>query len=365
MEETSTTTCRLLSGICRENDKRKDLIHYKVTDPSDHPLNSTPGTLRYGASKIQGKVWITFKRNMNIKLVRPLLISSFTTIDGRGVDVHIADNACLMIYKATNIIIHGIRVHHCRPQAPGMVMGPDGKIISLGQVDGDAIRLVSASKIWIDHNTLYDCQDGLLDVTRGSTDITISNNWFREQNKVMLLGHDDGFVRDKNMKVTVVYNYFGPNCHQRMPRIRHGYAHVANNMYMGWVQYAIGGSMEPSLKSQSNLFIAPVTGKKEVTWRKSSNRIGDTWEFYSVGDAFENGASFMETKGGQVTKSNYSPKQNFKVVDAKYIRSLTSSSGVLQCSKTSAQYAELKFVKKICFTLVILISERLIFTIYL
>jgi len=33
---------------------------------------------------------------------------------------------------------------------------------------------------------------------------------------------------------------------------------------MGWVQYAIGGSMEPSLKSQSNLFIAPATGKKEV-----------------------------------------------------------------------------------------------------
>jgi len=33
---------------------------------------------------------------------------------------------------------------------------------------------------------------------------------------------------------------------------------------MGWVQYAIGESMEPSLKSQSNLFIAPATGKKEV-----------------------------------------------------------------------------------------------------
>jgi len=35
-----------------------------------------------------------------------------------------------------------------------------------------------------------------------------------------------------------------------------------------------------------------------VTWRKSGNGIGDTWEFYSVGDAFENGASFVETKGG-------------------------------------------------------------------
>ncbi|XP_004514339.1 probable pectate lyase 4 [Cicer arietinum] len=312
----------------------KDLVHYKVTDPSDHPLNPQPGTLRYGASNIQSKVWITFQRDMNIRLEKPLLISSFTTIDGRGVNVHIANNACLMIYKATNIIIHGIRIHHCRPQAPGMVMGPNGKIISLGQVDGDAIRLVSASKIWIDHNTLYDSQDGLLDVTRGSTDVTISNNWFREQDKVMLLGHDDGFIRDKNMKVTVVYNYFGPNCRQRMPRIRHGYAYVANNLYMGWTQYAIGGSSGPSLKSQSNLFIAP-TENKEVTWRKSSNGIGDTWKFYSVGDAFENGASFIDTKGGQVKKPNYSHEQDFEVVDSKYVRSLTSSSGVLQCSKTS------------------------------
>ena len=76
-----------------------DLIHYKVTDPSDRPLNPKPGTLRYGTSKIQGKVWITFQRDMNINFVRPLLISSFTTIDGRGVDVYITDNACLMIYK--------------------------------------------------------------------------------------------------------------------------------------------------------------------------------------------------------------------------------------------------------------------------
>jgi pectate lyase len=67
------------------NNIGNDLIHYKVTDPSDDPLNPTPGTLRYGASKIQGKDWITFQKDMNIKLMKPLLISSFTTIDGRGV----------------------------------------------------------------------------------------------------------------------------------------------------------------------------------------------------------------------------------------------------------------------------------------
>ena len=97
-------------------------------------------------------------------------------------------------------------------------MGPEGKLRSLGPVDGDAIRLVTVSKIWIDHNTFYKCDDGLLDVTLGSTDITISNNRFRHQDKVMLLRHDDGYLRDQDMKVTIIYNHFGPNCSQRMPR---------------------------------------------------------------------------------------------------------------------------------------------------
>jgi hypothetical protein len=47
-------------------------------------------------------------------------------------------------------------------------------------------------------------------------------------------------------------------------RIRYGYAHVVNNLYQGWMQYAIGGSMNPSVKSQANLFIAPKAGNKEV-----------------------------------------------------------------------------------------------------
>ncbi|KAK4262216.1 hypothetical protein QN277_027799 [Acacia crassicarpa] len=313
----------------------KDLVHYKVTDPSDDPINPKPGTLRYGASIIQSRVWITFQRDMHIKLLKPLLVSSFTAIDGRGINVHISHNACLMIYKSTNIIIHGIRIHHCKAQPAGMVMGPEGKVIQVGQVDGDAIRLVSASNVWIDHNTLYDCQDGLLDVTRGSTNVTISNNWFRNQDKVMLLGHDDGYDRDKNMKVTVVYNHFGPNCNQRMPRIRFGYAHVANNLYQGWMQYAIGGSMGPSLKSEANLFIAPTSGNKEVTWRKESNGNMGKWEFHSVGDVFENGACFTATKGGRVPTPYYNSQQIFKVADAKYVRALTRSSGALRCSKTS------------------------------
>ena len=50
----------------------------------------------------------------------------------------------------------------------------------------------------------------------------------------------------------------------KLCRIRFGYAHVVNNLYQGWMQYAIGGSMNPSVKSQANLFIAPKLGNKEV-----------------------------------------------------------------------------------------------------
>ncbi|KAK3225873.1 hypothetical protein Dsin_005735 [Dipteronia sinensis] len=195
--------------------------------------------------------------------------------------VGFAGVACFLIYKASEVIIHGLYIHHCRAEQQSSVMGPNGKIMQLGKVDGDAIRLVSASKVWIDHNTLYECEDGLIDIIRGSTDVTISNNWLRNQDKVMLLGHDDGYIRDTNMKVTVAFNHFGPNCNQRMPRFRHGFAHVANNLYQGWTQYAIGGSMSPSIKSQSNLFIAPKSGNKEVIWRLGSH--GSSWKFDSGG----------------------------------------------------------------------------------
>nr|KJB67544.1 hypothetical protein B456_010G197200 [Gossypium raimondii] len=283
----------------------KDVVKYKVIDPSDDPLSPKLGTLRYGTTMIKGEVWITFKNSMTITLQRPLLLSSFTAIDGRGVDVHITGAGCLLVYQATDIIIHGLRIHHCKAQPPSTVIGPNAKVIPLGQMDGDAIRLVTARKVWIDHNTL-------------------------NQDKVMLLGHDDGHLRDKNMKVTVIFNHFGPNCNQRI--VRHGYAHEANNFYQGWEQYAIGGSMSPSIKSEANFFVAPNdVGNKEVTWRKGEKGL---WKFYSVGDVFKNGASLNKQTGVGGAKPKYNQEQNFKVVDAGSVKKLTSESGVLRCSRS-------------------------------
>lgn len=56
-------------------------------------------------------------------------------------------------------------------------------------------------------------------------------------------------------------------------------------------------------------------------------------EIYSVGDVFENGASFRETGSGGA-KLPYTNEQ-FQVADARFVRSLTSSAGALQCTRSS------------------------------
>ncbi|XP_074566485.1 putative pectate lyase 2 [Curcuma longa] len=315
----------------------RGLRRYTVTDPSDDPVSPRPGTLRYGATVLPGKVWITFQGSMQIKLVRPLLVKNFTTIDGRGADVHVAYGAGILLYQVSNVIVHGIQVHHIRAQAAGPVMDPLGELIEMGGEDGDAIRLVSSSKVWVDHTTLYSCEDGLLDVTHGSNAVTVSNTWFREHDKVMLLGHNDDFVQDKTMQVTVAFNRFGPNCNQRMPRIRYGYAHLANNLYDGWLEYAVGGSTHPIILSQGNLYVATPGGTKKATLRMDAGGVramSASWKWRSVNDAFVNGAFFRQTGTGPV-RPPYGRKQRFRVARAKAVRALTRDAGALGCSASN------------------------------
>ncbi|KAH9297707.1 hypothetical protein KI387_029389, partial [Taxus chinensis] len=189
---------------------------YTVISSEDDAVNPKPGTLRYGVT-LHGRVWIVFGRNMNIVLKMPLVIGSYKTIDGRGAQVDISSGACLLIHEVQNVIIHGLNIHLCKSTDPGYVVWSDSTIQHLGKADGDGISIKSSRHIWIDHNTLSTCDDGLIDVTLGSTYVTISNNWFKHHNLVMLLGHSDHFSQDKLMRVTIAYNQFGPGCDERMP----------------------------------------------------------------------------------------------------------------------------------------------------
>nr|GMD06950.1 probable pectate lyase 16 [Ipomoea batatas] len=305
---------------------------YVVTDPSDDPINPKPGTIRYGAIQTE-PLWIVFEKDMVITLENELMVNSYKTIDGRGAKVEIANGPCVTIEDVRNVIIHGISIHDCMPGKRGMVRSsPDHVGERIGS-DGDAISVLASSHVWLDHCFLARCADGLVDVIHASTAITISNNYFTQHDKVMLLGHRDSYTADRVMKVTVVFNHFGRDLVQRMPRVRHGYAHVANNYYDQWLQYAIGGSAGPTILSEGNYFVASddvAPQNKEVTKREINNGGWKTWKWMSTKDVFLNGAYFVPSGYG-ICSPSYATSQLFVAAQGSLVPFLTSHAGPLQC----------------------------------
>ena len=107
-----------------------------------------------------------------------------------------------------------------------------------------------AHHVWIDHNDLAGGFDGLIDIKRGSSYVTVSWNHTHDHTKNMLLGHDDsnGAQDIGRLKVTYHHNWFDETP-QRNPRVRFGEpVHVFNNYYfhntdVGVACQANGGCM--------------------------------------------------------------------------------------------------------------------------
>ncbi|KAJ8540290.1 hypothetical protein K7X08_030209 [Anisodus acutangulus] len=195
--------------------------------------------------------------------------------------------------------------------------------------DGDGISIYSSRNIWIDHCALSHCTDGLIDAIMGSTAITISNSYFSHHDKVMLLGHDDRYVADVGMQITIAFNHFGQGLVQRMPRCRRGYIHVVNNDFTEWQMYAIGGSANPTINCQGNRFTAPEDpNAKEVTKRVDvDERDWTQWNWRTEGDEMVNGAYFVPSGDG--LSNQYALASSMEPKSAFFIDQLTVNAGVL------------------------------------
>jgi len=308
----------------------KDGEFYEVTDPSDNDLvDPKPGTLRFGV--IQDKpLWITFARDMVIKLKEELMITDNKTIDGRGAVVSIENGAQITMQLVKNIIIHGLTIRGSKAGSGGIIRDSVHHHGKRGASDGDAISLFAASRIWIDHVSMTNCADGLIDAVMGSTAITISNCHMFRQNHVFLFGASDSHTEDAIMQVTVAFNRFDEGLVQRLPNVRFGFAHIVNNDYIHWGMYAIGGSKNPTILSQGNRFLAsPNQNTKEVTKRQSTPESEwKKWNWRSENDLLLNGAIFVES-GSPISNVN---KQD--LIEAKpgtEVESLTRSAGALKC----------------------------------
>ncbi|KAM1125734.1 hypothetical protein ACFX13_041766 [Malus domestica] len=310
---------------------------YIVTDSSDsNPANPTPGTLRHAVIQTE-PLWIIFSADMTIKLKYELIVNSFKTIDGRGVNVHVTGGGCITLQYVSNIIIHNIHVHHCKPAGNTNIASSPTHVGWRGKSDGDGISLFGARKIWIDHCSLSFCADGLIDAIMGSTGITISNNYFAHHDEVMLLGHDDKYLPDSGMQVTIAFNHFGVALVQRMPRCRRGYIHVVNNDFTRWEMYAIGGSGNPTINSQGNRYTAPQDqNAKEVTKRVDTNE-GDwsDWNWRTEGDIMVNGAFFVPSGAGMSTQ--YAKASSIEPKSVALIERITANAGVFGDPRESSR----------------------------
>ncbi|KAK9126581.1 hypothetical protein Scep_015427 [Stephania cephalantha] len=303
--------------------------YYVVTDPTDlDPVTPRPGTLRHAVIQTQ-PLWIVFESSMVIRLNEELIVNSFKTIDGRGASVHVTGGGCITLQFVSNVIIHNLHIHHCVPSGNANVRSSPTHYGYRTRSDGDGISIYSSRKIWIDHCDLSYCTDGLIDAIMGSTGITISNSYFSHHNEVMLLGHNDNYVADSGMQVTIAFNHFGEGCVQRMPRCRHGYFHVVNNDFTHWEMYAIGGSASPTINSQGNRYTAPMDPyAKEVTKRvETDEREWTRWNWRTEGDMMVNGAFFVPSGFG--VDLQYAKASSLDPHSSYLIDQLTMYSGVL------------------------------------
>ncbi|KAL6606222.1 hypothetical protein ACP70R_041875 [Stipagrostis hirtigluma subsp. patula] len=303
---------------------------YVVTDASDDDMvNPKAGTLRHAV--IQDKpLWITFARDMIIRLRQELIVNRDKTLDGRGAQVHVV-GAQITIQNVNNVIVHGLHIHDSIPHSGGMIRDSTTHYGLRTESDGDGISVLGSSNIWIDHVSMRNCADGLIDVINGSTAVTVSNGHFTKHDHVMLFGAKDEHTQDRVMQVTVAFNHFGKGLVQRMPRVRFGFVHVVNNDYTHWRMYAIGGSQNPTIISQGNRFVAPDDGNaKEVTKREYvTEEQSKDWVWTSQDDLFLNGAYFTPS-GGRNERRN-DAADLIKARSGQYVASLTQFAGALSC----------------------------------
>ncbi|KAK6930911.1 Pectate lyase [Dillenia turbinata] len=308
---------------------------YVVIDSSDNdPVNPKPSTLRYAVIQDE-PLWIIFQRDMVTKLKEELIMNSFKTTDGLVASVHIAGGPCITIQYVTNIIIHGLNIHDCKQGGNANVRDSlhhyGWRTIS----DGDGVSIFRGSHVWVDHCSLSNCHDGLIDAIHESTAITISNNYMTHHNKVMLLGHSDSLTQDKNMQVTIAFNHFGEGLVQRMPRCRHGYFHVVNNDYTHWEMYAIGGSAALTINSQGNRFLAPndIINKEVTKHEAAPESECKNWNWRSEGDLMLNGAFFRASGAG--ASSSHARASSLSARPSTLVSSITMGAGALNCKKGS------------------------------
>ena len=138
----------------------------------------------------------------------------------------------LHLKNSSNIIIQNIIF-----SMVGSTLGSDADMICMETTTS------TVDHIWVDHCEFYnikptlpetaakkDLYDGMIDIKKSCSYITLSWNYFHDHWKCNLIGYTDTDVYDR--KITFHHNYW-KNIKSRAPSYRGGTGHVYNNYYDG------------------------------------------------------------------------------------------------------------------------------------
>lgn len=139
-----------------------------------------------------------------------------------GVKAGITIKCSFQISGASNLIVRNL-----------IIRGPGN---SNSNQNWDAVNIQGSNRIWFDHCTVMEGEDGNFDVVKGSDNVTAS--WCKftyvtggEHNLSNLIGSSDNEeVSHDKLNVTYAYCWWD-NVNSRCPRTRYGKIHVLNSYY--------------------------------------------------------------------------------------------------------------------------------------
>jgi pectinesterase len=151
--------------------------------------------------------------NMN-PVGKEIKVRSDKTIVGAGTSGHIVGGGFFLGSGVHNVIIRNLTI---RDAYQGIWNDKDH--------DFDAVQMDGAHHVWIDHNDLRHMADGLIDVRKDSTYVTVSWNKLSQDNKAFGIGWTENVVTD----ITIHHNWIRET-EQRNPSTDNAaHAHLYNN----------------------------------------------------------------------------------------------------------------------------------------
>ncbi|MER6110161.1 pectinesterase family protein [Streptomyces hirsutus] len=145
---------------------------------------------------------------------KEIKVASDKTIVGSGTSGHIVGGGFFLGQGVHNVIIRNLTI---RDAYQGIWNDKDH--------DFDAVQMDGAHHVWIDHNDLRNMADGLIDVRKDSTYVTVSWNEMSHNNKTFGIGWTENVLTD----ITIHHNWIRET-EQRNPSTDNcAHAHLYNN----------------------------------------------------------------------------------------------------------------------------------------